>query len=88
MDRAEQYADIRVFHGKQVSEAYTTMACECGQLNRHLGGSKTFVCVDPQCPRHSCGGSKRVAFDRDSKSARETYALNGSYYHEACDPVQ
>lgn len=51
--------------GKDVSESYTTMVCECGQMNRHVGASKVYVCADPNCAAHGGG----VPFDRNLRSS-------------------
>ncbi len=71
-DRVEEYSDVVLHHGKNVSEAFTTMACDCGQLNRGLGASKVFTCADPKSARHEPG----VAFDRDRHAARNIAVLN------------
>ena len=32
-----------------MGEEYTTKTCCCGKLNDRIGGSKTYLCVDPAC---------------------------------------
>ena len=76
--RVEEHDDLVLHYGKHVSEAFSTMACECGQLHRHLGASKVFECVALHCARHGPG----VRFHRDRRSAREIYVLNTFRVHK------
>ena len=71
-DRVEEHEDVVLHYGKHVSEAFSTMACECGRLHRHLGASKVFTCPAPVCARHGPG----VSFDRDRRAARQIAVLN------------
>jgi len=47
-----------------MGEEYTTKTCCCGKLNDRVGGSKTYVCVDPQCGYRA---------DRDINGARNIF---------------
>jgi IS605 OrfB family transposase len=47
-----------------MGEEYTTKTCCCGTLNDTIGGSKTYVCVDPQCGYRA---------DRDINGARNIF---------------
>jgi hypothetical protein len=79
-DCVEEYGDVVLYSGKDVSEAFSTMACECGQLNRHLGGCKVFECVAPLCARHGRG----VRFHRDRRSARLITVANSFRVCKRC----
>ncbi len=47
-----------------MGEEYTTKTCCCGKLNDRIGGSKTYICVDPVCGYRA---------DRDVNGARNVF---------------